>query len=189
MNTENKDETQSAAELENDTLSFADAQDSPESMVDSDQPQDQSLPEQLQNAEERAIRAQAELDNFRKRTRREMGEREKFASLNLMSDLLQAVDNLELAIQAAQSNSDDTSLLEGVQMVKGQLLATLGKFHCKKIEALGQLFDPNLHEAVQMQPNAETPADHVALEVRSGYMLHDRVIRPTQVFVSTGDPG
>jgi len=148
----------------------------------------EELRQQLQDAENRVIRGQAELDNFRKRMRREMEEREKFASESLVKDLLQVADNLQLAIQSAKEKHESGGLLDGVQMVVDLLNGVLAKHHCQQIDALGKPFDPNLHEAVQMQPDAEIPANHVSLEVRSGYTLHDRVIRPPQVFVSTGKP-
>jgi molecular chaperone GrpE len=149
------------------------------------------LQRQLREAEDRSMRAQAELDNFRKRTRREMDDRERFAVLPLISDLLPVVDHLDLALQAASTEQDaaqedSSGLIEGVRIVRQQLADVLQKYNCQPIQSTGQPFDPNRHEAVQMQPNDEIPANHVSLEVRSGYMLHDRVIRPSQVFVSTG---
>jgi len=146
------------------------------------------LQEQLRDAENRVIRGQAELDNIRKRMRREMEDRLKFASEALMKDVLQVADNLQLAILSAKENNESSGLLSGVQMVVDLLESILTKHGCQKIDAAGKPFDPNLHEAVQMQPNEEFPANHVSLEVRPGYMLHERVIRPTQVFVSTGKP-
>ena len=146
----------------------------------------EQLQQKLQDAENRVIRGQAELDNIRKRMRREMEDRLKFASEALMKDVLQVADNLQLAILSAEENSEGSGLLAGVQMVVDLLDSVLAKHDCQKIEAVGKPFDPNLHEAVQMQPNEEVPANHVSLEIRPGYTLHDRVIRPTQVFVSTG---
>jgi len=75
-----------------------------------------------------------------------------------------------------------------VQMVAQELTATLQKHHCRQIEADGIPFDPNYHEAIGQQPSTEVSAGHVAMVVVDGYQLHDRVIRPSQVLVSTGAP-
>ena len=135
------------------------------------------------------LRAHAELDNFRKRTRRENEERAKFAILPILRDLLEVVDNLNLALQAAEKSEDSAGLASGVEMVRSQLMDVLKKHQCKQIPAIGAAFDPNLHEALQMQPSEDVQVNYVLQEVRAGFQLHDRVIRPAQVFVSTGPSG
>ena len=144
------------------------------------------LSAKLAETEKKLLLAHADLENFRKRSRRENEERVRYASLNLMGELLDAVDNLQRAVDAANSEAAEGGLLEGVSMVANQITTILQNHGCQKIDALGQPFDPNLHQAVQMQPSAEYAANMVMQELRSGYRLHDRVIRPTQVFVSTG---
>ena len=148
--------------------------------------QNRSLEEQVQDAEKQHLLAVAELENFRKRSRQATQEQIKYASLPLMSETLEALDNLQRAVDAASDDASSSGLLEGVNMVASQLLSILASHGCKKIESLGKPFDPNLHQAVQMQPSREFPADTVMMELRAGYQLHDRVIRPSQVFVSTG---
>lgn len=145
------------------------------------------LIDQLKDAEGRALRAQAELENFRRRIRREMDEERKFANQPLITELLPAIDNLNRAVSAATENPEAGGLLEGVTMVAQQLLDTLEKFHCKKVEAVGQVFDPNLHEAIQQMPS-EYESGKVCLVVQDGYVLHDRVVRPSQAIISTGPP-
>ncbi|MAV37113.1 MAG: nucleotide exchange factor GrpE [Planctomycetaceae bacterium] len=143
---------------------------------------------QLQDANERVLRAQAELENFRKRLRREMEEQRRFAAFPLLSDLLPVVDNLDRAVQSAKESLDPDSLLAGVEMVAAQLIAALEKHACQKITAAGEPFDPNLHEAIGQQPSEDSPEGCVAHVALNGYCLHDRVIRPSQVLVSTGTP-
>ena len=138
-------------------------------------------------AEKRVLQAQAEAENFRKRTRRDFEEREKYAALPLVTDLLQVRDNLARAIDASEASSDAAGLREGVQMVAKQLDDTLAKYGIREIPAAGESFDPNFHEAI-----SQTPSDHAAGMVAhvavSGFQMHERVIRPSQVVVSTGPP-
>jgi molecular chaperone GrpE len=147
------------------------------------------LREALRAAEAEVLRGQAELENFRKRARRDMEEERRYASLPLMRDLLPVMDNLQRALaHGAQVNADSEPLLAGVQMVVQELSQTLEKHHCHRIEAAGAPFDPNYHEAIGQQASSEHAAGQVALVVTEGYRLHDRVIRPSQVLVSTGSP-
>jgi len=136
-------------------------------------------------ASDRALRATAELENFRKRTKREMDDERKYAVTNVLRDLLPVIDNLERAL-AAGEKGEQGGLLEGVKLVAQQLMTVLERYHCTKIAALGQPFDPNLHEAILHQPSAEVPAGQVVLVTQEGYRLHDRVLRPAQVIVSSG---
>ena len=147
------------------------------------------LQSQLQEANERVLRSQAELENSRKRMRREMDEQRRFAVFPLLSDLLPVVDNLGRAVESAKEKPDAVSLLEGVEMVAAQLAAILEQHNCQKIVSAGAPFDPNLHEAIGQQPSPECPAGHIAHVALDGYCLHDRVVRPSQVLISTGAPG
>lgn len=146
----------------------------------------ESLREQLSEMEKTALRHQADMENFRKRTRIQTEEQLKYASLPLLTELLESVDNLNRATEAAQAEGENSGLLQGVTMVATQLGSLLDKNGCRAIESVGHPFDPNCHQAVQMQPSDEHPANTVMHEIRSGFKLHDRVIRPAQVFVSTG---
>lgn len=143
------------------------------------------LEKELSDASDRALRIQAELENYRKRMQRELAEERKYAIVPLANDLLAVVDNLERAIAAAQNSGEGKGLLEGVKMVATQLEALLAQHQCRRIDAAGQPFDPNLHQAIGQEPS-DQPAGIVTRAVQSGYKLHDRVIRPAQVFVSSG---
>jgi molecular chaperone GrpE len=147
------------------------------------------LEAELKQAQLQIARAQADLENFRKRVRRDMAEERKYADMELMRDLLPVLDNFDLALAASQPDDDASSgLLEGVKMVKDQLMGVLQQHDCQLMVPEGEVFDPNLHEAIAQQPDAERPQGTVLLVAKAGYRLHDRVIRPAQVIVSAGAP-
>lgn len=148
----------------------------------------EQLQGRLAEAEERVLRAYAELDNYRKRANRLLQEETKYAPLSLMRDLLPVVDNLERAIQAAEQSGGSAGLLEGVKMVAQQVHSVLERHHCKRIEAKGQPFDPHVHEAITQIPSQELPAGTVADVALTGYQLHDRIVRPAQVLVAARPP-
>jgi molecular chaperone GrpE len=143
------------------------------------------LRQDLEEARGRVLRAQADLENLRKRARRELEEERRFANLPLLSDLLPVLDNVGRAIQAAEKVAEGSALLEGVKLVAQQLEGVLARHHCKRIAALGAAFDPHLHQAIVQQPSAESPPGTVLVVAQEGYQLHDRVLRPAQVVVSS----
>lgn len=140
---------------------------------------------ELEAANDRLLRSQAELENFRKRTRRELDDQRRFANLPLLGDLLPVLDNLD---RAAEQTDSTTGLLAGVKMVSSQMLSILMQHGCRPIEADGVAFDPNLHEAIGKEPSAASAEGIVTRVTRVGYQLHDRVVRPPQVFISSGPP-
>ena len=137
-------------------------------------------------ADKRVLMAQAEAENFRKRMRRDLEDQLKYASVSLVEDLLQVRDNLCRALDAAEQATDASGLKEGVAMVAKQLDETLGKYGVREIPAAGELFDPNFHEAISQMPSDEHTEGMVAHVHQTGFQMHDRVIRPSQVVVSTG---
>ncbi len=134
------------------------------------------------------LRAEAELENFRKRTRKEFEELLRFQSAPLARDLLPALDNLDRAVAAAEGSDNIDDLLQGIRMVAQQLREALGRHGVEVIESVNQPFDPNLHEAVQQIPSTEHPPMTVLQELEPGYKMHDRVIRPSKVIVSSVPP-
>jgi molecular chaperone GrpE len=149
------------------------------------------LESQIHDASQRTLRAQAELENYRKRAQRELADERRYALVPLVRDLLPVVDNLQRAIDATPTRSVSegeglTSLLDGVKMVSAQFEAVLKQHGCVPIETVGTPFDPNQHEAIGQEPSNEHPAGTVTRSFQAGYKLHDRVVRPAQVFVSTG---
>jgi len=148
-----------------------------------------SLEAQLAEAKDRGLRLQAELENQRRRFRREMEDYARHATLPLVRDLLPVIDNLERAIAAAEQSPEAAGLLEGVKMMSQQLARVLEQHDCRKIEALHEPFDPNIHEAIQQQPTGEHPPGTVVHVAQDGYLLHDRVVRPAQVIVAAPPAG
>jgi molecular chaperone GrpE len=141
---------------------------------------------ELADTNKRALLAQADLDNYRKRVERERQQEGRYASIRLLRDLLPVLDNVQRAIEAAEKTDESTSLREGFKLVAQQLQTTLTQHDCQPISAVGEVFDPNLHEAVSQLPSEEYPAGKILFETAVGYLLHDRVVRPSQVVVSTG---
>jgi molecular chaperone GrpE len=143
---------------------------------------------ELAAANDRALRLQAEMQNLRNRTTREIADERRYAALPVLRDLLPVIDNIDRAIDAAQRAGEAENLLEGFRLVRQQLGTLLSRYHCEPIPAEGELFDPHFHEAILQQPSADVPANHVMMQTQSGYRLHDRVVRPAQVIVSSGPP-
>ncbi|MGL4514926.1 MAG: nucleotide exchange factor GrpE [Lacipirellulaceae bacterium] len=144
-----------------------------------------SADDQLAAERDRSLRLQAELQNVLARTARELNEQRRYAPLDVIRDLLPAIDNIDRAIDAAEKSPDPTTLLEGFRLVRQQLASVLERSGCKPIEAAGAPFDPHLHQAILQQPSADHPAGTVMLVAQGGYQLHDRVVRPAQVIVAS----
>jgi len=141
---------------------------------------------ELAAEKDRHLRLQAEMENLRSRTAREVVDERRYAPLPIVRDLLPVLDNINRAIEAAEQSGDADSLLEGFKLVRQQLLTILEQHHCKQIETVGQPFDPQIHEAILQQPSGEQPANHILLETQAGYQLHERVVRAAQVIISSG---
>jgi molecular chaperone GrpE len=133
-----------------------------------------------------ALRAQAELENAKKRLEREKRDIIKFANENLIKGLLPIVDNLERALDHTEPDQAATaaSLTKGVQLILGSLRSLLEKNGVNPVTAVGEKFDPNFHEAVMQEENPEVDEGTVTREVQRGYLLRDRLIRPAMVVVS-----
>lgn len=133
------------------------------------------------------LRAMADLENYRKRAMREKDEIRQYAISRVLEDLLPAIDNLSLGLNAAkQPNSDPKTIVGGVEMVLGSLKNILGGHGLKEINPLGTPFDPHQHEAISHMPSADIAAESVCVVVRSGFSLNGRLLRPATVVVSSG---
>lgn len=129
-------------------------------------------------------RLQAEFDNFRKRTQKEKEDISKYAAERLVSAILPVLDNFERAINSVETSQDLAGYAQGVEMIFRQLHNILSKEGLAAIEAVGQEFDPNIHEAILSVESEEYPENTVIEEVQKGYYLKDRVLRPSMVKVS-----
>lgn len=135
---------------------------------------------------ERLLRTTADFDNFKKRAAREKSEAVQYANLSLIQKLLPVLDNFEMALAAAQNVNDEklASFQSGVVMIQQQLKSALAETGLEEINAAGQPFDPNFHEAVSEQESADTPEGHVLQQLRKGYKLKERLLRPATVVVA-----
>ncbi|MDR1478360.1 MAG: nucleotide exchange factor GrpE [Planctomycetaceae bacterium] len=149
-------------------------------------PEVEQLRSELEEAKNRSLRALADLENFRVRSNRQMVEDRKYASIDLMRELLAVWDNIGRALDAVDKTQSLESLVEGVQMIHQQFIDVLAKYNCVKIDAVHQPFDPNFHASVARLPNEEFPVNTIIDEVLTGFRLHERVVRPTQVVLSAG---
>jgi molecular chaperone GrpE len=141
----------------------------------------QQLKQERDDLYDRLLRKQAEFDNFRKRMERDRAEFAQYASAELMKELLNALDSFDLAIRNA---SGDGNTLKGFELIYKQLLDTLGRFGLKAVEAKGKEFDPNFHQAVATEPTDEVAENTVIEEMRKGYLLNGRLLRPAMVSVA-----
>lgn len=131
-----------------------------------------------------ARRTQAEFENYQKRVRRDWDADRKFAAQPLLTDLLPVLDNLERALDSAKGAEATGPLHQGIELVHKQWLDALAKHGIFPMVPVGEAFDPNLHEAVMQQASADYPPMTVLASTRTGYTLHDRVVRAAQVIVS-----
>jgi molecular chaperone GrpE len=146
------------------------------------------LANELAGANDRLLRLQAEMQNLRSRTSREISDERKYAALPVVRELLPVIDNIDRAIEAAEKAGEAENLLAGFRLVKQQLHTLLNNHQVESIAAENQIFDPNFHQAILQQPSADVPAGQVMMVTQAGYKMHDRVVRPAQVIVSAG-PG
>jgi molecular chaperone GrpE len=137
-----------------------------------------ALKEERDGLYDRLLRKQAEFENYKKRVDRERAEFVQFASAELMRELLNALDSFDLALRNTGGD------LRGFELIYKQLQDTMGRFGLKPIEAKGQKFDPNFHQAVATQPADDVEENTVVDEMRKGYTLNGRLLRPAMVTVS-----
>lgn len=134
---------------------------------------------------ERLVRVSADFDNYKKRATRERQEAVRYANESLLQKLLPILDSLEKALAAAgQSQGNVEALAQGVTMIQSQLRTMLAEAGLEEIDATGQPFDPHSHEAVSQQPSTEVPEGHVIQQIRKGFKLNDRLLRPASVVVA-----
>ena len=144
--------------------------------------------EECKALNDKYLRLAAEFENYKRLTQRDQREQIKFGNEQLLKELLPVVDNMERAIKAARTNGGESALIQGVELTLKQLSGALTKFGIQPIDTVGQLFDPNTHQAVSSMPSATVPVNHVVDEFQKGYKLHDRVLRAAMVSVSSGPP-
>jgi molecular chaperone GrpE len=149
-----------------------------------------ALLSQLQSDLERfrdlALRSQADFENFRKRAAREKDDAIKYANASFLERLIPILDNFELGLNAARTGAGQSPILAGMDMVAKQLTDFLTSSGVEPVNGEGQPFDPNLHEAVAQEESAMVKEGVVIRQLRRGYKLRDRLLRPATVVVSKG---
>lgn len=142
------------------------------------------LRRQLQDHQDRLLRALAEAENVRRRIERTADDRVKYANEALLRDLLPVLDNFDRALTAARTGAGPANVVEGVELIQRELLRVLERAGLSRYSAVGQPFDPARHEAIARVVSGEAPPDTVVSETGPGYLLHGRVLRPALVAVS-----
>lgn len=155
-----------------------------ETVVDEKEQQIAELTAKLQEEENRYLRLRADYDNMLRRQKLDREAAEKFRAQSLLTDLLPVLDNLERALQVEISSEDANALYKGVEMVYRQFLDAAGREGLEVIAAEGEVFDPNVHQAVMQEQDAEKESGIVLRELQKGYKLKDRVLRPAMVSVN-----
>lgn len=152
-----------------------------------DQPGSDSSPleEKLKEKENQYLYLYADFENFKKRVQKEKSDLIRFGAENLARNLLSVLDNMERALTHA-SPENHKALVEGISMVAKQFQGALEQAGVTRVNSLAQAFDPFVHEAVGQMPSEEQPAGTVVQEEQSGYLYHDRLLRPAKVIVSSG---
>ncbi|HKR80984.1 MAG TPA: nucleotide exchange factor GrpE [Nitrospira sp.] len=143
--------------------------------------------EELKALNDKYLRLAAEFDNYKRLAQRDQRDQIRFGNEHLLKELLPVVDNLERAIKAAKGAKSAEGLVQGVDLTLKQLQGVLGKFGVQSIPTMGQPFDPSGHQAVATVPSSQVPDQHVVEEFQRGYRLHDRILRPAMVTVSSGE--
>jgi molecular chaperone GrpE len=140
---------------------------------------------------ERLLRTTADLENFKKRAAREKDEARRFANETILQKLIPVLDNFDMALAAAQNSQAGNvhSLQAGINMIHQQLKNALVESGLEEVDAAGKMFDPNLHEAVSQKETSEAPEGQVVQQMRKGYRLRDRLLRPASVVVAKAPAG
>ena len=145
-----------------------------------------SMQADLDRFRDLALRSQADFENYKKRCAREKEEAVKYANTSLLDKLVPIIDNFELGLVAARGEGEQSPIYSGMNLVLKQLNDFLSDNGLQPIEAVGQKFDPNLHEAIAHEPSDAVPEEHVVRQTRRGYKFKDRLLRPSSVVVSSG---
>ncbi|HUU41993.1 MAG TPA: nucleotide exchange factor GrpE [Desulfatiglandales bacterium] len=154
----------------------------------------QELLEKLKEAELEAknnydlyVRTYAEMENIKKRGKKEREDLAKYANESLIKEMLPVIDNLRKGISHAKNVDNTSGLVEGIELTLDGFIKTLEKAGLEEVKAEEKPFDPNFHEAVSKQIDHSIPSGHIAIELQKGYLLNGRLIRPSKVIISQGN--
>ncbi|MFC4411069.1 nucleotide exchange factor GrpE [Chungangia koreensis] len=144
----------------------------------------EELKNKLEEEEARGLRARADFENFKRRSNLDRESAEKYRAQKILTNILPVLDNFERALQVEPKTDEGISILKGMDMVYRSLVAAVEEEGLSAIEAEGKEFDPNFHQAVMQEKDEAKPAGIVLAELQKGYMLKDRILRPTMVKVN-----
>ncbi|MBN2530921.1 MAG: nucleotide exchange factor GrpE [Deltaproteobacteria bacterium] len=184
-------ETTGVSMSENDeNIEMVDDDQAMEAEVEVMDPQQQvaQLTEEMAREREKYLRALADLDNLRKRSRRDVEEARVKGQMSVLEELLPALDSIDMALKSIEPNDANQAVYDGMLMVHKQFLTSMERFHLKRVQSLGQKFDPSMHEAVSYVPSPDHDTGAIIDEMRSGYTLGERLLRAAMVVVSSGRP-
>ena len=148
------------------------------------EPDLEELKRQLQDKQDRLLRALAETENLRRRAQRDREDYVKYANETLLRDLIPVLDNFDRALAAARSAGESGTVVSGVELIQRELVRVLERAGLTRYSAVGERFDPTRHEAIARVVSAERPPDTVVTETAAGYLLNGRVLRPAMVAVA-----
>jgi molecular chaperone GrpE len=147
--------------------------------------ENEKLAEESKNNYDKFLRVTADFENYKKRSNKELNDLRKFATENIVREVLSVVDNLERAIESGlNGETSSETLLQGVEITLKDLLRMLEKFNVSSFESNGELFDPTYHQAMMQEETDDFPENTVVKELQKGYTIHDRLLRPAMVIVS-----
>ncbi|MBU4531439.1 MAG: nucleotide exchange factor GrpE [Hoeflea sp.] len=153
-----------------------------------------ALAADIEQLKDQRLRMAADMENLRRRTAREISDAKSYAISGFARDMLQVSDNLQRALAAVPEQADDATdnglktLVEGVELTERAMATALERHGVRKLEPMGQKFDPNFHQAMYEVPNTEVPNNTVVDVVQPGYVIGDRMLRPAMVGVAKGGP-
>ncbi|THA21874.1 nucleotide exchange factor GrpE [Histophilus somni] len=147
---------------------------------------EEQLVESAKKEQDILLRTRAEIDNMRRRTEQDIEKAHKFALEKFAKDLLETIDNLERALSTPANMEDETvkSLVDGVDLTLKGLLSTVARFGVEPVGVIGETFNPELHQAISMQPTEGFESNQITVVLQKGYLLNGRVIRPAMVMVA-----
>jgi molecular chaperone GrpE len=151
---------------------------------DTAEPDIEELKRQLEDRQDRLMRALAETDNVRRRAQRDREDYVKYAAETLLRDLIPVLDNFDRALAAARTAGESGTVVSGVELIQRELLRVLEKAGLSRYSAVGERFDPTRHEAIARVVSVDRPPDTVVQETAAGYLLGGRVLRPAMVVVA-----
>ena len=140
--------------------------------------------EEVKTLYDKLLRTQAEFENYKKRIEKEKSDLRKYAGEGILREIIHTVDNLEMAITHASESDQSKSISEGIEIILKQLLKSIERFGVKSFISIGEMFDPNRHEAVVQMESEEHEPNTIIAESQKGYFLHDRLLRPALVTVT-----